>query len=66
MYSSYLFKIVRLHAAGSFHSPHLHLYISVAESVSNDSEDSDLAVTVVTSQLPPALTLSNECSREQS
>ncbi len=30
------------------------------------TEDSDLAVTVVTSQLPPALTLSNECSREQS
>lgn len=38
----------------------------MAERMSDDSEDSDLAVTVVTSRLPPALTLSNECSREQS
>jgi len=38
----------------------------MAERVSNDSGDSDLAVTAVTSRLPPALTLSNECGREQS
>lgn len=52
-------KNVRLQARSSH-----PIFTSMAERMSNDSEDSDLAVAAATSRLPPALTLSNECRSE--